>query len=192
MVGITLRFFNEVRMKQASMNERLMSVENSIENISRTITQTETEVAAVKENIEQITEKIGAVKSTMDRVINIELGDMKMRKRGKRKKTRQNNVILYNVPKKVMGKNDKTLVEEVIKNDLGVKDVKIEEVIRLGAGKEPRPIRLKVNDATTQKMVLSKAKNLKHADSEISRNIYTLFQTKYQERGKGIGSYKIN
>ena len=88
MVGITIRFFNEVRMKQASMNERLMSVEHSIENISRTITQTETDVAAVKENIEQITEKIGAVESTMDRVIDIELGDMKMRKRGKRKKTR--------------------------------------------------------------------------------------------------------
>ena len=169
MVGITLRFFNEVRMKQASMNERLMSVENSIENISRTITQTETDVAAVKENIEQITEKIGAVESTMDRVIDIELGDMKMRKRGKRKKTRQNNVILYNVPEKVVGKNDKTLVEEVIKNDLGVKDVNIEEVIRLGVGKEPRHIRLKVNDAQI-----------------------TLFQTKYQERGKGIGSYKRN
>ena len=40
------------------MNERLMSVENSIENISRTITQTETDVAAVKENVEQISEKI--------------------------------------------------------------------------------------------------------------------------------------
>ena len=45
MVGIT-RFFNEVRMKQASMNERLMTVESTIENISRTITQTD--VATVK------------------------------------------------------------------------------------------------------------------------------------------------
>ena len=34
-----------------------------------------------------------------------------------------------------MGKTDKIIVEEIIKNDLGVKDVKIEEVVRLGGGK---------------------------------------------------------
>ena len=116
MVGITLRCFNEVRMKQASMNERLMSVENSIENISRTITQTETDVAAVKENVEQISEKIGAMESTMDRVIYIKLDDMKDEE--KERERRQNNVILYNVPEKVEGKNDKTIVEEILKKPI--------------------------------------------------------------------------
>ena len=180
MVGITLRFFNEVRMKQASMNERLMSVENSIENISRTITQTETDVAAVKENVEQISEKIGAVESTMDRVIDLKLDDMKDEE--KERERRQNNVILYNVPEKVEGKNDKTIVEEILKHDLGVKDVKIEDVFRLGVGKEPRPILLKVKDAQTQKVVLSKAKNLKQADTEISRNIYIVSDKTPRER----------
>ena len=51
MVGITLRFFNEVRMKQSSMNERLMTVESTIENISRTITQTKTDVPTVRETV---------------------------------------------------------------------------------------------------------------------------------------------
>ena len=45
-----------------------MPAENTIENMSRTIAQTETDVAAVKENVEQISEKIGAVEITMDRV----------------------------------------------------------------------------------------------------------------------------
>ena len=65
---------------------------------------------------------------------------------------------LYNVPEKVVGKTDKIIVEEIIKRDLGVKDVKIEEVIRLDVGKEPRPILLKLNDTHTQRTVLSKAK----------------------------------
>ena len=106
MVGITLRLFNEVRMKQPSMNERLISVENTIENISRTITQTETDVAAVRENVEQINEKIGAVESTMGRVIYLELDDMKDEERERER--RQNNVILYNVPEKVVGKQTKS------------------------------------------------------------------------------------
>ena len=106
MVGITLRFFNEVRMKQASMNERrLMTVESTIENISRTIIQTETDVATLKETVGQINEKIGAVENTMDRVIDLKLDDMKNEE--KERERRQNNVILYNVPEKVVGKTDK-------------------------------------------------------------------------------------
>ena len=168
MVGITLRFFNEVRMKQASMNERLMTVESTIENIIRTITQTETDVATVKKTVGQIHEKIGAVENTMDRVIDLKLDDMKDEE--KERERRQNNVILYNVPEKVVGKTDKIIVEELIQHDLGVRDVTIEEVIRLGVGKEPRPIILKLNE--TQRTVLSKAKNLKQADTEASRNVY--------------------
>ena len=57
-----------------------------------------------------------------------------------------------------MGKSDKIIVEEIIKSDLGIRDVKIEEVIRLGVGKEPRPILLKLNDTQTRRTVLSKAK----------------------------------
>ena len=100
----------------------------------------------------------------------------------KERERRQNNVILYNVPEKVEGKNDKTIVEEILKHDLGVKDVKIEDVFRLGVGKEPRPILLKVKDAQTQKVVLSKAKNLKQADTEISRNIYIVSDKTPRER----------
>ena len=65
---------------------------------------------------------------------------------------------LYNAPENVVGKTDKIIVEEIIKRDLGVKDVKIEEVVRLDVGKEPRPILLKLNDTQTQRTVLSKAK----------------------------------
>ena len=53
---------------------------------------------------------------------------------------------------------------------MGVRDVKIEEDTRLGVGKEPRSILLKLKDTHTQRMVVSKAKNLKHADTETSRN----------------------
>ena len=60
--------------------------------------------------------------------------------------------------------------------------MKIEEVFRLVVGKEPRPILLKVKDAQTQKIVLSKAKNLKHADTEISRNIYIVSDKTPRER----------
>ena len=66
--------------------------------------------------------------------------------------------LLYNFPEKVVGKTDKIIVEEIINNDLGMKDVKIEEVFRLGVGKEPRSILLKLNDTQTQRTVLSKAK----------------------------------
>ena len=147
MVGITLRFFNEVRLKQASMNERLMTVESTIENISRTITQTETDVATLKETVGPINEKIGAVENTMDTVIDLKLDDMKDEE--KERERRQNNIILYNVPEKVVGKTDRIIVEELIQHDLGVRDVIIEEVIRLGVGKEPRPILLKLHDTQT-------------------------------------------
>ena len=123
-----------------------MPAENTIENMSRTIAQTETDVAAVKENVEQISEKIGAVEITMDRVIDLKLDDMKDEENERER--RQNNVILYNVPEKVVGKNDKIIVEEIIKNDLGGRDVKIEEVIRLGVRKEPRSILLKTERYT--------------------------------------------
>ena len=61
-------------------------------------------------------------------------------------------------PRESGGKTDKTIVEKIIKSDLGIRDVKIEEVIRLGVGKEPRPILLKLNDTQTRRTVLSKAK----------------------------------
>ena len=54
MVGITLRFFNDVRTKQSDMNERLMKVESTVENMSKSIGKTETDVGAVKESVEQI------------------------------------------------------------------------------------------------------------------------------------------
>ena len=138
-------------------------MESTIENISRTITQTETDVVTVK-TVGQINEKIGAVENTMDRVIDLKLDDMKDEE--KERERRQNNVILYNVPEKVVGKTDRIIVEELIQHDLGVRDVIIEEVIRLGVGKEPRPILLKLHDTQTQRTVLSKAKNLKQADTE--------------------------
>ena len=97
----------------------------------------------------------------MDRVIDLTLDDMKDEE--KERERRQNNVILYNVPEKVVGKTDKIIVEELIQHDLGVRDVTIEEVIRLGVGKEPMPILLKLHDTQTQRTVLSKAKNLKQA-----------------------------
>ena len=49
----------------------------------------------------------------MDRVIDLKLDDMKDEE--KERERRQNNVILYNVPEKVEGKNDKTIVEEILK-----------------------------------------------------------------------------
>ena len=58
-----------------------------------------------------------------------------------------------------MAKTEKIKVEELIPHDLGIRDVIIEEVIRLGVGKEPRPILLKLHDTQTQRTVLSKAKN---------------------------------
>ena len=50
-------------------------------------------------------------------------------------------------------------------------------------GKEPRHILLKLN-AQTQRMVLSKAKNLKHADTETSKKIYIVPDKTPREREK--------
>ena len=155
-------------------------MESTIENISRTITQTETDVVTVK-TVGQINEKIGAVENTMDRVIDLKLDDMKDEE--KERERRQNNVILYNVPEKVVGKTDRIIVEELIQHDLGVRDVII-EVIRLGVGKEPRPILLKLPDTQTQRTVLSKAKNLKQADNEATRNVYIVPDKTPKEREK--------
>ena len=99
-----------------------------------------------------------------------------------------------------MGKTDKIIVEELIQHDLGVRDVTIEEVIRLGVGKEPMPILLKLHDTQTiltqrtvlRGPVLSKAKNLTQADTEASINVYIVPDKKHQRRGKSIGNYKRN
>ena len=50
-----------------------------------------------------------------------------MKDEEKERQRRQKNIILYNVPENMVGKTDKIIVEEIIKNDLGVRDVKIEE-----------------------------------------------------------------
>ena len=76
MVGITLRLFNEVRMKQAAMGDMIMTVESTIEKISRTSIQTETDVATVKETADQMNENTGSVENTTT-VIHLKLDDMK-------------------------------------------------------------------------------------------------------------------
>ena len=56
MVRISLRFFNNVRTKQSDMNERLMNVKSTVENMSKSLNKTETDVGAIKESVEQISE----------------------------------------------------------------------------------------------------------------------------------------
>ena len=51
-------------------------------------------------------------------------------------------------------------------------------------GKEPRPILLKLPDTQTQRTVLSKAKNLKQADTETSSNVYIVPDKTPKEREK--------
>ena len=113
-----------------------------------------------------------------------------------KEKKRQNNVILYNVPEKLEGTNNKEVVKNLILEELEVREAKVEEITRLGTGNEPRPILLKLNDAQTQRKVLSKAKLLRNAGSEMHRNIYlglrlTLTQIKQLRRGRST-SYKRN
>ena len=152
MVSITLRFVNDEMTKQSDMNERLMTVESTVENMSKSLNKTETDVGAVKESVEQISEKMGEVENTMDGVIDMKLDDMKEEQKEKEK--RQNNVILYNGPEKLEGTNNKEVVENLILEELGVREAKVEEITRLGTGNEPRPILLKLNDAQTQWKVL--------------------------------------
>ena len=56
----------------------------------------------------------------MDRVIDMKLDDMKEEQKEKEK--RQNNVILYNVPEKLEGTNDKEVVENLPLEELGVRE----------------------------------------------------------------------
>ena len=48
-----------------------------------------------------------------------------------------------------------------------MKEAKVKEITRLGTGNEPKPILLKLNDAQTQRKVLSKAKLQRNARSEM-------------------------
>ncbi|KAI0223802.1 hypothetical protein LSAT2_025073 [Lamellibrachia satsuma] len=98
---------------------------------------------------------------------------MKEEQNGKEK--RQNNVILYNVPEKLEGTNYKEVVENLILEELGTKEAKVEEITRLGTGNEPRPTLLKLNDAQTQRKVLSKAKLLGNARSEMLYSIHGIY-----------------
>ena len=85
----------------------------------------------------------------MIRVIDMKLDDMKEEQKETEK--RQNNVILYNVPKKLEGTNNKEVVENLILGELGVKKAKLEEITRLGTDNEPRPKLLKLNGCTSSK-----------------------------------------
>ena len=125
------------------------------------------------------------VKNTMDKVIDMKLDDMKEEQEEKEKK--QNNVLLYNVPEKLEGTNDKEVVENLILQELGVKEAKVEEITRLGTGYEP--ILLKLNDLQAQTKVLSNVKLPRNARSEMHRNIY-LATEKQLRRGKSRESYK--
>ena len=90
--------------------------------MSKSLNKTETDVDAVKESVEQISEKIEEVENTMDRVIDTKLDDMKEAQKEKEK--RQNIVILYNVPEKLEGTNDKEVVENLILEEVGVREAK--------------------------------------------------------------------
>ena len=59
-------------------------MESTIETISRTITQSETDVATVKETVDKINEKIGSVENNMDRVVALKRDDMKDEERKER------------------------------------------------------------------------------------------------------------
>ena len=132
------------------------------------------------ELVEQISEKIGEVEHTMDRVVDMKLDDMKV----EQKEKTQNNFILYNVPEKLEGTNNKEVVENLILEELSVKEAKVEEITRLGTGNEPRPTLLELNYALTQRKVLSKAKLLRNARSEMHRNIYLAPAKTNKEREK--------
>ena len=88
MVGISLRFFNNVRTKQSDMNERLMNVESTVENMSKSLNKTETDVGAIKESVEVISEKMGEV-------IDMKLDDMKEEQKKKQKKTEKCHSLQY-------------------------------------------------------------------------------------------------
>ena len=92
--------------------------------MSKSLNKTGTDVDAVKESVEQISEKIEEVENTMDRVIDTKLVDMKQAQKEKEK--RQNNVILYNVPEKLEGTNDKEVVENLILEEVGVREAKVD------------------------------------------------------------------
>ena len=181
MVGITLRFVNDVRTKQSDIEERLMKVESTVENMSKSINKTETDVGAVKESVEQISEKIGEVENTMNRVIDMKLDDMKEEQKGK-KKTEQCHSL--QCTRETRRKNYKEVVENLILEELGVREAKVEELTRLGTGNEPRPILLKLNGAQVQWKVLSKAKLLRNVRSEMHRNIYLAPDKTIKEREK--------
>ena len=72
-----------------------------------------------------------------------------------------------------------------------MKEAKVEEITRLGTGHEPRPILLKLNDAQTQRKVLSNAKLLRNARREMHRNIYLAPDKTIKER-ESTESYKRN
>ena len=74
------------------------------------------------------------------------------------------------MPENLEGKNYKEVVENLILEELGVREV--EEITWLGTGNEPRPVLLKLNDAQTQRKMLSKAKLLRNARREMHMNIY--------------------
>ena len=86
--------------------------------------------------------------------------------------------------KKLEGTNDKEVVENLILEELRVREAKVEEITRLGTGYEPRPRLLTLNDAQTLRKVLSKAKLLRNATSEMHRNIYLAPDKTIKDRKK--------
>ena len=72
-----------------------------------------------------------------------------------------------------------------------MKEAKVEEITRLDTGNEPRPVLLKLNDAQTQRKVLSKPKLLRNARSEMHRKIYLAPDKTIKER-ESTESYKRN
>ena len=72
-----------------------------------------------------------------------------------------------------------------------MKEAKVKEITRLDAGNEPRPILLKLNDAQTQRKVLSIAKLLRNSRSEMHMNIYLAPDKTIKER-ESTESYKRN
>lgn len=165
-----------LKVENEELQKRLLAIESKVESIEKGVNVEETLIEEISERVLEV------VREEED------------------KRNRLNNLVLFGVHEsdKEQGydreQDDKERCNEIFDIGVGIGNVEIEQVIRLGKRNssgydrtqlpKPRPLLVKLRYATAKFDILKKAKNLRNAESERLKSIMIAPDMTKKEREK--------
>ena len=182
-VGITLRFFNQVRVQHDQMDKRITEVEDTTKVV-------ETKVNSVEKSVEKLNERLDSMDDTVDKVIDLKMEEMMAEEKDKQKRSK--NIIVHGIKESSETseekKHDAEKIQDIISDKLGIQDVEIDNVVRLGKRNDeavhPRLVKVVLKSQDKKMQILRKSKELKNHDEDDVKKVFIVPDMTPKEREK--------